>query len=72
MVEWGAGVAEQLNDSWLSVTIEVRGPRPIDPLGTAIDHDEQVEIDEAEPRVVTIKPNGPRWAGVPLRSTLLS
>jgi tRNA threonylcarbamoyladenosine biosynthesis protein TsaE len=70
VVEWGAGVAEQLNDSWLSVTIEVRGVRPIDPLGTAIDEDDLSE--DAEPRVVTIKPNGPRWAGVPLRSTLLS
>jgi tRNA threonylcarbamoyladenosine biosynthesis protein TsaE len=58
VVEWGEGMAEQLNDSWLSVSIEVRGARPIDPLGT-------------EPRVVTIKPNGPRWVDVPLRSTLL-
>ena len=75
VVEWGAGVAEQLNDSWLSVTIEVRGVRPIDPLGTAIDgeaHDGAHERGGHEPRVVTIKPNGPRWAGVPLRSTLLS
>ncbi len=69
VVEWGAGVAEQLNDSWLSVRIEVRGARPIDPLGTAIDEDVS---DEVEPRVVTIKPNGPRWVGVPLRSTVLS
>lgn len=72
VVEWGAGVAEQLNDSWLSVTIEVRGARPIDPLGTAIDDDSLPDGDDHEPRVVTIKPNGPRWAGVPLRSTLLS
>ena len=72
VVEWGAGVAEQLNDSWLSVTIEVRGPRPVDPLGTAIPEEEQPDAAEADPRVVTIKPHGPRWAGVPLRSTLLS
>ncbi|KQO40028.1 MULTISPECIES: tRNA (adenosine(37)-N6)-threonylcarbamoyltransferase complex ATPase subunit type 1 TsaE [unclassified Aeromicrobium] len=68
VVEWGAGMAEQLNDSWLSVSIEVRGARPIDPLGTQHDGDHP---DEAEPRVVTIKPNGPRWVDVPLRSTLL-
>jgi tRNA threonylcarbamoyladenosine biosynthesis protein TsaE len=72
VVEWGAGVAEQLNDSWLAVTIEVRGVRPIDPLGTAIDDDSHSDGDDHELRVVTIKPNGPRWAGVPLRSTLLS
>lgn len=69
VVEWGAGVAEQLNDSWLSVKIEVRGARPIDPLGTASEGDDN---GAAEPRVVTIKPNGARWAGVPLRSTVLS
>lgn len=69
VVEWGAGVAEQLNDSWLSVTIEVRGVRPIDPLGTAIE--DEID-DDVDPRVVTIKPNGPRWVGVPLRSTLLA
>jgi tRNA threonylcarbamoyladenosine biosynthesis protein TsaE len=68
VVEWGEGLAEQLNDSWLSVTIEVRGARPVDPLGTEHDGDAP---DEAEPRVVTIKPNGPRWVDVPLRSTLL-
>ena len=68
VVEWGEGMAEQLNDSWLSVSIEVRGARPIDPLGTEHDGDHP---DEAEPRVVTIKPNGPRWVDVPLRSTLL-
>ncbi len=72
VVEWGAGVAEQLSDSWMSVRIEVRGVRPIDPLGTAIDDGEMADADEAEPRVVTIKPNGPRWVGVPLRSTVLS
>ncbi len=69
VVEWGAGMAEQLSDSWLVVTIEVRGARPVDPLGTP--HDGDVP-DEAEPRVVMIKPNGPRWVDVPLRSTLLS
>jgi tRNA threonylcarbamoyladenosine biosynthesis protein TsaE len=73
VVEWGAGFAEQLNDSWLSVKIEVRGVRPIDPLGTAIDGDAGPDgADEVEPRVVTIKPNGPRWVGIPLRSTVLS
>jgi tRNA threonylcarbamoyladenosine biosynthesis protein TsaE len=73
VVEWGDGMAEQLNDSWLWVRIEVRGPRPIDPLGTK--HEGEVDPDPGEdvdPRVVTIKPRGPRWAGVPLRSTVLA
>lgn len=73
VVEWGDGMAEQLNDSWLHVRIEVRGPRPIDPLGTK--HEGEVEPEPGEddaPRVVTIKPRGTRWAGVPLRSTVLA
>lgn len=74
VVEWGAGLAEQLSDSWLSVAIEVREARPIDPLGTKADgtHGTVAEELDAEPRVVTVKPHGPRWVDVPLRSTLLS
>ena len=75
VVEWGTGLAEQLSDSWLSVSIEVREARPIDPLGTKADgtHGAVEEaIEDAEPRVVTVKPHGPRWVDVPLRSTLLS
>jgi tRNA threonylcarbamoyladenosine biosynthesis protein TsaE len=65
VVEWGDGLAEQLSESWLHVRIEVRGARPGDPLGTSVD------TDGDETRVVTVKPHGPRWVGVPLRSTLL-
>ena len=76
VVEWGAGLAEQLSDSWLSVAIEVREARPIDPLGTKADGTHGTTPQEAhedvEPRVVTVKPHGPRWVDVPLRSTLLS
>jgi tRNA threonylcarbamoyladenosine biosynthesis protein TsaE len=71
VVEWGDGMAEQLADSWLHVRIEVRGPRPIDPLGTPHDGEVGDVPDEVDPRVVTIKPHGARWVGVPLRSTLL-
>ncbi len=73
VVEWGTGLAEQLSDSWLSVSIEVREARPIDPLGTKADGTHAgADDDDAEPRVVTVKPHGPRWVDVPLRSTLLS
>jgi tRNA threonylcarbamoyladenosine biosynthesis protein TsaE len=66
VVEWGEGMAEQLSDSWLEVRIENRLAKSTDPLGTEV-----VGSDE-ETRVVTIKPHGPRWVGVPLRSTLLA
>ena len=72
VVEWGDGMAEQLTDSWLHIKIEVRGPRPIDPLGTPHDGDLGEIADDHDPRVVTIRPHGPRWVGVPLRSTLLA
>lgn len=65
VVEWGEGMAEQLSDSWLEVRIENRLARSTDPLGTA------VEGSGEETRVITVKPHGPRWVGVPLRSTLL-
>lgn len=66
VVEWGEGRAEQLSDSWLSINIEVRTTGELDPLGT--DSSEESE----EMRVVTIRPHGPRWLEVPLRSTLLA
>lgn len=66
VVEWGSGKAEQLSDSWLEVTLERRRGTDLDPLGTKVAED---TVDEM--RVVTVKPHGPRWLGVPLRSTLI-
>jgi len=72
VVEWGEGMAEQLSDSWLQVSIEVRSAESVDPLGTAHDDPAPAEDPTQQTRVVTIRPFGPRWIGVPLRSTLLS
>ena len=58
-------MAEQLSDSWLAITIETRAASPGDPLGTACG------VPSDEMRVVTIRPHGPRWLEVPLRSVLL-
>ena len=66
VVEWGSGKAEQLSDSRLEVTLERRRGTDLDPLGTKVAED---IVDEM--RVVTVKPHGPRWLGVPLRSTLI-
>lgn len=65
VVEWGEDMAEQLSESWLEIHLENRLARPTDPLGTAV-----IGSGE-ETRVITVKPHGPRWVGVPLRSTLL-
>jgi tRNA threonylcarbamoyladenosine biosynthesis protein TsaE len=66
VVEWGEGLAEQLTDSWLSLHIEVRNGRESDPQGVYCGR----ESDEM--RVVSIRPHGPRWIGVPLRSSILA
>lgn len=65
VVEWGEGMAEQLSDSWLSINIEVRSVHESDPQGAACG------IESDEMRVVSIRPRGRRWIGVPLRSSLL-
>lgn len=66
VVEWGEGMAEQLSDSWLHVHFETREAHENDPDGTSVDGTSD------ETRVITVKPVGPRWVGVPLRSTLLA
>lgn len=75
VVEWGEGLAEQLTDSRLHIRIERRHARPGDPLGTrdplGVAAAARADDDDAETRVVTVKSYGPRWVGVPLRSTLL-
>jgi len=54
VVEWGKDRAEQLAESWLSLAITDAG----------------VDGAVGDGRRVTITPHGPRWADVPLRSTL--
>jgi len=61
VVEWGEGRAEQLSDSWLAISIE-----------TDSYDDQATDPGVGDARAVTIRPHGPRWAGVPLRSTLLT
>lgn len=81
VVEWGEGKAEQLSDSWLHLTLECRSANAMDPLGTRvgerIDGEEYLDLTFApdagpdDMRVLTVRPHGSRWVGVPLRSTLL-
>ncbi|MDO9379533.1 MAG: tRNA (adenosine(37)-N6)-threonylcarbamoyltransferase complex ATPase subunit type 1 TsaE [Nocardioidaceae bacterium] len=66
VVEWGAGVAEQLSDAWLEVRLERRQADVMDPVGA------EVPGSGDDTRVITVKPHGARWARTPLRSTLLA
>lgn len=79
VVEWGAGMAEQLGDSWLSIKLERRQGNELDPLGTLVDEggedeggEDESDESDGDTRVVMVKPHGRRWVGVPLRSTLIS
>jgi tRNA threonylcarbamoyladenosine biosynthesis protein TsaE len=55
VVEWGVGIAEELSDQRLEVRLE----RAAEATG------------DVDPRIVTLRPYGARWFGVPLRSTLM-
>jgi len=58
VVEWGTGIAEGLTEQRLEIRLD-----------RASATTETVDID---PRVVTARPRGARWFGVPLRSTLVA
>ncbi|CAD6004292.1 tRNA (adenosine(37)-N6)-threonylcarbamoyltransferase complex ATPase subunit type 1 TsaE [Agreia sp. COWG] len=57
VIEWGAGMVEELTDSWLSITIDR-------PRGAGDDADDAGADDEEpiEPRRVTVDGVGPRWS----------
>ncbi|MBM7829642.1 tRNA threonylcarbamoyl adenosine modification protein YjeE [Agromyces cerinus] len=69
VVEWGAGLVEDVTDSWLEIVIE----RPTGASAVAaraahaesIDADLDAALDADEPRVVTAMGYGPRWATTP-------
>lgn len=68
VVEWGSGLAEQLSDSWLEISIEVVESDALDSRASASSMPS--EEDPVQPRLVTLRSRGPRWAGVALRSIL--
>jgi tRNA threonylcarbamoyladenosine biosynthesis protein TsaE len=61
VVEWAAGMLDGVSDSWLE--IDIARPRAA---GGEGDHDG--DLDEPEPREVTITGHGPRFADFRLRS----
>jgi tRNA threonylcarbamoyladenosine biosynthesis protein TsaE len=56
VIEWGAGLVEDLTDSWLSITIDRPRGASGDPDAVGRDDEEPIE-----PRRVTIDGVGPRW-----------
>ncbi|MFE6965821.1 tRNA (adenosine(37)-N6)-threonylcarbamoyltransferase complex ATPase subunit type 1 TsaE [Agromyces sp. NPDC057679] len=65
VVEWGAGLVEELSDSRLEIVIE-RPTGASEARGESLDEaDGDDELDPDEPRTVTVRGFGPRWAGTP-------
>jgi tRNA threonylcarbamoyladenosine biosynthesis protein TsaE len=73
VVEWGAGLAEDLADSWLDVRLQRWNDGGEAALAAAGAHRDQpaAGAPSGECRVVSVRPQGPRWVGAPLRSRLL-
>lgn len=58
VVEWAAGMIDGVADSWLEINIR----RPIGGGALGGEHSEEDDLDDAEPREVTIVGHGPRFA----------
>lgn len=56
VVEWGAGMLDGVSESWLELTLQR-------PTGAGPEAAGSAELDGDEPRVVTVRGFGPRWAG---------
>ena len=62
VVEWGAGLLDDVGDSWLEVVIERPEGAPVDGSTDAADAE---LLGAEEPRVLEVRGYGPRWAGSP-------
>ncbi len=60
VVEWGAGLVDDVSDSRLEIVIE----RPMG-ASAAADALSDDDLDADEPRTITVLGYGPRWAGGP-------
>jgi len=62
VVEWGAGLLDDVAESWLEVVIE--RPEGADP-GPLTDAADAELLGADEPRRLDVRGYGPRWAGSP-------
>ncbi|MDQ3629663.1 MAG: tRNA (adenosine(37)-N6)-threonylcarbamoyltransferase complex ATPase subunit type 1 TsaE [Actinomycetota bacterium] len=80
VVEWGEGLAEGLSDNWLELRLDhlgdgsSRGAAALAAAGPWRNRvPSPVELSPGEDtRVVSVRPHGPRWVGVRLRSAVLA
>jgi len=64
VVEWGAGLVDDVTDSWLEIVIERPTGASVAAAGQADDAGDAI-LDADEPRFVTVAGRGPRWADTP-------
>lgn len=69
VVEWGAGLVDQLVDSWLELVIERPANSSEDIAGEQVVDD--ADSDVAEPRALTLRGFGPRWSEAPILKGVL-
>ena len=63
VVEWGAGLVDDVSDSRLEIVIE--RPTGASTAADALGDDLDADLDADEPRTITVRGFGPRWAGGP-------
>jgi tRNA threonylcarbamoyladenosine biosynthesis protein TsaE len=69
VVEWGQGLAEALSPSRLEIVLQVRPPQePHDSALAESGGDREVEVEDRQPRSVTVRAVGPRWVEESLAS----
>ena len=61
VVEWGAGLVDDVSDSCLEIVIE----RPTGASAVGRRCSATTILDADEPRTITVRGFGPRWAGSP-------
>lgn len=80
VVEWGSGLVEGLSDNWLELRLgplddgTSAGPAALAAAGpwrNRVPSPSELSPGE-DTRVVSVRPHGPRWLEVPLRSTVLA
>jgi tRNA threonylcarbamoyladenosine biosynthesis protein TsaE len=62
VVEWGAGLLDDVSESWLEVVIERPEGTPVHAMADAADAE---HLGADEPRVLDVRGYGPRWTGTP-------
>ncbi|GAA1056048.1 tRNA threonylcarbamoyladenosine biosynthesis protein TsaE [Agromyces luteolus] len=68
VAEWGAGLLDDVSESWLEVVISRRrghGPGGADDPADGSLAAPEADLDDDEPRTVELRGHGPRWAGTP-------